>query len=175
VDLVKAPSVTSVSAYVAELEDVGFVDVETVDMTAKWAHWTAARHTEYVAAEAEMVALHGRQIFENRSYFYSKIDELFAGGRVGGVRITGRRPGKAEAALIAGRKSRANKPTPQPVHLLENLATYCGASAPATPSAASSVARERFASGSSPSASSRFSKSAMRNAPEPVTFTAVLM
>ncbi|KOO25154.1 cyclopropane fatty acid synthase methyltransferase [Chrysochromulina tobinii] len=83
VDLVKAPSVTSVSAYVAELEDVGFVDVETVDMTAKWAHWTAARHTEYVAAEAEMVALHGRQIFENRSYFYSKIDELFAGGRVG--------------------------------------------------------------------------------------------
>jgi len=135
VDLVKAPSVTSVSAYVAELEDVGFVDVETVDMTAKWAHWTAARHTEYVAAEAEMVALHGRQIFENRSYFYSKIDELFAGGRVGGVRITGRRPGKAEAALIAGRKSRANKPTPQPVHLLENLATYCGASAPATPQA----------------------------------------
>eukprot|EP00900_Chrysochromulina_parva_P024639 jgi/Chrpa1/6809/Chrysochromulina_OHIO_Genome00001182-RA len=85
VDLVKAPSVTSVSAYVAELEDVGFVDVETVDMTAKWAHWTAARHTEYVAAEAEMVALHGRQIFENRSYFYSKIDELFAGGRVGGL------------------------------------------------------------------------------------------
>lgn len=135
VDLVKAPSVTSVSAYVAELEDVGFVDVETVDMTAKWAHWTAARHTEYVAAEAEMVALHGRQIFENRSYFYSKIDELFAGGRVGGVRITGRRPGKAEAALIAGRKSRANKPTPQPVHLIENLATYCGASAPANPQA----------------------------------------
>jgi hypothetical protein len=57
VDLVKAPSVTSVSAYVAELEDVGFVDVETVDMTAKWAHWTAARHTEYVAAEAEMARL----------------------------------------------------------------------------------------------------------------------
>lgn len=95
------------------------------DMTALWAKWTAARSKEYLANEAHAVSLHGRSTFESRSQFYLAIDELFAGGRVGGMRLTGRRPSVAEAALLAGRKRLANKkPKKQAVRMLESEAAF---------------------------------------------------
>ena len=108
-DVVKAPSVTSVAEYLRELRDGGFVDLEAVDMSAPWTAWTKARAELYAASEAETVALHGRDHFKSRVSFYEDIDRLFAGGRVGGVRITGRKPGAHEVALLAGRLSLANR------------------------------------------------------------------
>ena len=70
-----------------------------------WRAWTAARHELYLAAEEQTVALHGRELFEARVGFYRAIDALFAGGNLGGVRITGRRPSRAELALTSGRRA----------------------------------------------------------------------
>ena len=129
VDLVKAPSVTSLATYLDELKQVGFVDMEAKDMTPLWADWTAARSREYVATEAEAVALHGRSTFESRAHFYAAIAELFAGGRVGGVRITGRKPGRREAHLHAARAKLAKRPldAPAAVRILENGAQFAQA------------------------------------------------
>ena len=125
VDMVKAPSVTTIPEYVAELEAVGFVDVQTIDMSAVWAEWTEARSAEYVASEADAVALHGRATFESRASFYAAVAALFAGGRVGGVRITGRAPGKLEAALRTGIAKQANKSTrTAAVRILESGAAF---------------------------------------------------
>ena len=55
-DLVKAPSVTSIADYVAELEECGFVDVEATDFSAPWAAWCRARSDEYNLTEADAVA-----------------------------------------------------------------------------------------------------------------------
>jgi SAM-dependent methyltransferase len=108
-DVVKAPTVTSVADYLQELRDCGFVDLEAVDMSAPWTAWTRARAELYADSEVETVALHGRNLFEARLSFYKDIDALFGGGRVGGVRLSGRKPGAHEKALSAGRLSLASK------------------------------------------------------------------
>ena len=125
VDLVNAPSVTSVAAYIEELNAVGFVDVEVVDMSNAWTAWTLARSREYDTTEAAAVALHGQRIFDDRQTFYRGVARLFEGGRVGGVRITGRKPGKLESALIAARQRARASATPRPaVRILESGATF---------------------------------------------------
>lgn len=102
-DLVKAPTVTSTAQYLKDLKAAGFVDLEAVSMSEQWKEWTAARHALYLQSEEETVALHGRDLFESRVLFYRAIDKLFAGGNLGGVRISGRRPGPCEQALSTGR------------------------------------------------------------------------
>ncbi len=102
-ELVSAPTVTSVEEYLNELSDVGFVDLQAVDMSAPWTAWTRARHELYRATEAETVALHGQALFDSRALFYQAIDDLFAGGRLGGVKLTGRKPA-VPGVLDAGRK-----------------------------------------------------------------------
>lgn len=104
VDLVNAPSVTSVGEYVAELESVGFVDVEATDLSRAWTAWTTARSREYDATEADVVAKQGQRLFDDRRLFYRGVADLFEGGRVGGIRITGRKPGKHELTLRTARQ-----------------------------------------------------------------------
>ena len=127
-NLVKAPSVSSVSAYVAELESVGFVDIDAFDMSPVWTEWCAARSDQYMRSEADAVALHGRAIFESRAHFYQAIADLFAGGRVGGVRLTGRKPTEKEATLTHARRRLARKAAaqqaPRGVRILENGAAF---------------------------------------------------
>ena len=83
--IIKAPSVTSVATYVAELEGCGFVDIEATDLSVPWTAWCHTRSEEYNLTEAEAVALHGRETFEARRHFYAEVARLFAGGRVGGA------------------------------------------------------------------------------------------
>ena len=123
-DLVKAPSVTSIADYVAELEECGFVDVEATDFSAPWAAWCRARSDEYNLTEADAVALNGRPHFEARSHFYEEVANLFAGGRVGGVRLTGRKPGAHERSLQNGRRRQALRTRNAPVRILENGAAF---------------------------------------------------
>ena len=148
VDLVKAPSVTSVAEYVAELQSVGFVDLHVHDMSPVWTQWTAARSDEYAASEADAVALHGRAIFDDRRLFYRGVADLFAKGNIGGVRITGRRPTEREATLLAARdrlggKYRAGRGNDPAVRILESGATFThavGVNGAPTPSTAPPVA-----------------------------------
>ena len=121
-DLVHAPSVSSVGAYVAELEAVGFVDIEAVDMSGPWTKWNRARADGYAATKAAAVALHGEDIFASRQIFYSAVARLFDGGSIGGVRLTGRKPGRHERRLHAARRSATKKGTAASgnVRILEN-------------------------------------------------------
>lgn len=105
--VVSANTVTSKADYIAELEGAGFVDIDVVDLTTPWTAWTKARHDSYRASEAQTVKDHGQKLFDDRVAFYEVIDSLFAGGNLGGVRITGRKPGLTEKKLITGRQHAA--------------------------------------------------------------------
>lgn len=52
---------------------------------------------------SKTIKMHGEKLFNDRVHFYEVIDELFAGGNLGGVRITGRKKGIQEAKLHHGR------------------------------------------------------------------------
>ena len=103
--VVGATSVVPLSTYKAQLEAAGFVDVECVDLTSLWRQWTKARHKAFVTTKAQSIATHGQDHYAARSKFYQAIDSLFEGGRLGGVRITGRRLGELENDLLQGRQS----------------------------------------------------------------------
>uniref|UniRef100_A0A7S4RNU1 phosphoethanolamine N-methyltransferase n=1 Tax=Alexandrium monilatum TaxID=311494 RepID=A0A7S4RNU1_9DINO len=102
-DVVHTPSVTSPAGYVELLEAAGFVDVEVDVLTEPWRAWTKARHEAFRDSKEETVRLHGEELFNSRCRFYGVVDSLFAGGNLGGVRITGRRPTEAEVRLRRGR------------------------------------------------------------------------
>jgi len=103
-NVVNAPAVTSIAEYVFALEKAGFIDIEVVDLSAPWRDWTKARHESFRASREETVSLHGEELFESRCQFYSVVDDLFAGGKLGGIRITGRKASTAETRLRDGRK-----------------------------------------------------------------------
>merc|ERR1719160_2325183 len=54
-------------------------------------------------SKEETIKMHGEKLFNDRVAFYEVIDELFAGGNLGGVRITGRKMGLQEKRLQRGR------------------------------------------------------------------------
>jgi len=108
-NVVNAPTVTSIAEYVFALEKAGFIDIEAVELSAPWRDWTKARHESFRAAREETVRLHGEELFESRCRFYSVVADLFNGGNLGGVRITGRKASTAEARLRDGRKRDGHK------------------------------------------------------------------
>jgi len=103
-DVVCTPGVTSTQTYAKDLEAAGFVDIEAVDLSAPWKKWTKARHEKFRDSRAETVKMHGQENFDSRCAFYEVVDALFAGGNLGGARITGRKPSVAEKKLYVGRK-----------------------------------------------------------------------
>jgi len=104
-DVVRAPGVSSVVAYVASLEAAGFVDIEVIDMTKPWKAWTKARHLSFRDSREETVLIHGQYLFNSRCSFYEVVDRLFEGGNLGGVKITGRRPSAPEERLRRARNT----------------------------------------------------------------------
>jgi cyclopropane fatty-acyl-phospholipid synthase-like methyltransferase len=110
---VHAHCVTPVSEYIGALEAAGFVDVEAEDLTKPWAEWSLARYESYVASKDDTVKMHGEALYSERSAFYKVVSDLFQGGNLGGVRLTGRRRGTTEEKLFRGRShaSAAGAPT----------------------------------------------------------------
>lgn len=104
-NVVSANTVTSTADYIAELEAAGFVDIEVIDVSEPWTKWTKARHESYRASKEQTIKMHSEKLYNDRVAFYEVIDELFAGGNLGGVRITGRKMGEHEAKLHHGRRA----------------------------------------------------------------------
>lgn len=104
-NVVSAPTVTSPEVYIADLEAAGFVDIQVTDKSKPWTAWTKARHESYRAAREDTVKDHGEKIYNDRVAFYEVIDELFAGGNLGGARITGRKMSVLEEKLHKGRQA----------------------------------------------------------------------
>lgn len=102
-NVVHAQTVTSTSEYFSALEEAGFVDIQTEDLSEGWATWSMARYQQYEASKDATVKMHGEVLFHDRLAFYKVIAELFDGGNLGGVRLTGRKRSVAEAKLLRGR------------------------------------------------------------------------
>jgi cyclopropane fatty-acyl-phospholipid synthase-like methyltransferase len=90
-ETVSAQTVSSTTAYLEALEQAGFTDLEVMEMDTPWHEWTQKRFEDFKAREKAHRAFYGEALFEDRLSFYQTIAGLFAGGNLGGVRITGRK------------------------------------------------------------------------------------
>jgi len=90
--VVSGASVTDWPAYRAELEAAGFTDIQAVSRTAAWRQWTRDRYLAFVAHAERQKAVFGPGLVASRAQFYRTVAGLFEGGRLGGMRITGRKP-----------------------------------------------------------------------------------
>ncbi len=90
--VVSATSVTDWPAYRAELEAAGFTDIEVSPRTEAWRQWTQKRFDAFVEDAERQTAVFGESLVQSRIRFYRTVARLFAGGRLGGLRITGRKP-----------------------------------------------------------------------------------
>ena len=61
------------------------------DVTDLWTPWGRDRAEAFRSGYEERVRLHGEPLAGRLLRFYGVVSALFAGGGVGGVRITGRR------------------------------------------------------------------------------------
>lgn len=120
-NVVSANTVTSFEVYAAELEAAGFADIEMVDLSDPWKRWTKARHESYRASKEETVKMHSEKLFNDRVAFYEVIDSLFAGGNLGGVRITGRKMSTQEARLRRGLKAHGTTIKPKAAAVLNEM------------------------------------------------------
>lgn len=84
----------TLARYIEDLTAAGFVDVRTQDMTAAWTDLTRTRAAAFGASQDRLTRItHGEEeVFHRLKVFYTKISDLFAGGRLGGVAITARKP-----------------------------------------------------------------------------------
>lgn len=119
---VGASKVTSELEYREDLESAGFVDIHFTDLTAVWKEWCYFRYQRFIENKAKLVDLHGRATFNARQEFYAVINNLFQNGNLGGARITGRRRGKLEEALIKNRQF--NQQLSKTVTLLETSSEH---------------------------------------------------
>jgi cyclopropane fatty-acyl-phospholipid synthase-like methyltransferase len=78
--------------YRRELGDAGFEGVELIDKTASWAEFVSARRGEFERARERNVALHGVEVVDGLSEFYSTMVELFEGGNLGGICVVAWKP-----------------------------------------------------------------------------------
>lgn len=83
--------------YVKQLETAGFTDIEFSDMSEEWADFVAERHRKYEANRTRHVEVQGQALYDTMLQFYQAMDTLFAGGNLGGVRVTATKPASAIA------------------------------------------------------------------------------
>lgn len=97
--VIGAPNLPSVETYRRQLETAGWVDIEFEFLTKEWTQWCINRSDQYVESREKQVSLHGETIFNQRCVFYADVKKLFVSNKLGGVRITGRKPTQIETAL----------------------------------------------------------------------------
>ena len=103
--VIGAPYLPTIDEYRQHLETAGFVDVEFESLTPEWVRWCIDRSDQYMASKEEQIRVHGEKTFAQRSSFYADVKQLFLSGKLGGVRITGRKPTQVELAIRAYRAS----------------------------------------------------------------------
>lgn len=81
----------SLDAYIKMAEDAGFDDIQFEDLSDDWADYTRERFEKYAATSREQADLLGTEQVKRQLRFYEVISQLFEAGRVGGLRISGRK------------------------------------------------------------------------------------
>lgn len=94
---VACPYVPTFSEYKQQLLDAGFVDIVYEDISYSWTNYARERVREFEKDRERHARVHGEKITDGLHYFYNIIERLFSGGRLGGIRITGRKPKEEES------------------------------------------------------------------------------
>jgi SAM-dependent methyltransferase len=90
-EVVACPGLPTDSRYLADLSEAGYGDIAMLEITPIWRPWVAERHERFRADLAQHLSLHGPEMTAALDRFYGVMSELFAGGNLGGVRISARR------------------------------------------------------------------------------------
>lgn len=90
-DDVYCPYLPDQETYRRDLAKAGFEIVQFQDLTEDWRQFTDQRATKWHAEREKLVQIHREDTFSRLGYFYNTVKELYAGGHLGGVRITARK------------------------------------------------------------------------------------
>lgn len=77
--------------YVRDVQGGGFTEVSVVDKTADWTSFVTDRYATFSAASDMLVDRYDAETVASLNSFYATVADLFAAGRLGGVRLTARR------------------------------------------------------------------------------------
>jgi hypothetical protein len=79
--------------YQDQLEQAGFENIELHDMSEVWTQFVVERQNAFEHARERNESLHGAELVEGLSGFYSTIVNLFQAGNLGGICFVARKPG----------------------------------------------------------------------------------
>lgn len=92
-DKVYCPYVPPLATYVNDLENAGFVNVQTTDKSADWTAFVTERFEAFRGRRRDLVDRYGEDTVDSLDDFYETVANLFVNGRLGGVRVTAEVPG----------------------------------------------------------------------------------
>lgn len=118
-DVIGSPYLPSIEEYNRHLTEAGFVDVEFEFLTQEWIQWCIDRSDQYESSKDDQIRMHGEKVYAQRSSFYADVKTLFLSGKLGGVRITGRKANHVEMSILNHRASM--KPVDQAVKLKNRI------------------------------------------------------
>jgi cyclopropane fatty-acyl-phospholipid synthase-like methyltransferase len=84
--------VPSMDDYQIELTDTGFENIRLVDMSKTWTEFVVDRLQKFEAAHERNLNLHGVEIVEGLTEFYTTVVNLFKVGNLGGIKFTANKP-----------------------------------------------------------------------------------
>lgn len=76
------------ATYKADVENAGFSSVNLVDKTAEWTNFVNARYSAFNDNRSGLSNRYGNETVDDLDHFYKTIVSLFAGGNLGGLRLT---------------------------------------------------------------------------------------
>jgi cyclopropane fatty-acyl-phospholipid synthase-like methyltransferase len=80
------------ATYVRDVTAAGFTDVEVIDKTGQWTEFVNDRLVLFHANRAALIERYDAPTVDGLDHFYSTVVDLFAGGRLGGLRLIARLP-----------------------------------------------------------------------------------
>ena len=78
--------------YKFEIEKIGFKLVSCEDMSEGWTKFTRNRYISYKQQKDRHLRVHGEDIYNSINSFYAFIDRYFSKGKLGGIRVTAKKP-----------------------------------------------------------------------------------
>ena len=78
--------------YKYEIEKIGFKLISCEDMSKRWTKFTRNRYVSYNQQKDRHLRVHGKDIYHSINSFYAFIDRYFSKGKLGGIRVTAKKP-----------------------------------------------------------------------------------
>ena len=73
--------------YISKIEKVGFKIISCKDMSSEWAQFTRDRLVTYNQQKDRHLRVHGKDVVNSLSAFYTFVDQYFSSGKLGGIRV----------------------------------------------------------------------------------------